>query len=81
MTGRELVLYIVSNKLEDEPVFKDDTFVGFIPVSEAAKRLNVDIPTISALITLGQLDCIVVGGLVFIPADFKAPTIINKKED
>lgn len=81
MTGRELILYILSNNLEDEPVCKDGIFVGFTPVSEAAKRLNVDIPTIRALITLGQLDCIVVGGLIFVPADFKAPTIISKKED
>ena len=34
MTGRELILYILQNGLENEEVFKDGIFVGFIPEEE-----------------------------------------------
>lgn len=73
MTGRDLIIYILTNKLEDKLVFDNGKFIGFITEGEAAERLNVGITTIRTWINLGQLDCIVVGGLVYIPADFRSP--------
>ena len=66
MTGRELILYILKNHLEDEPVFKDGTFVGFIPVNEAAAKMEVGTATILALAHQGKLEYITVGGKHFI---------------
>ena len=66
MTGRELILYILENHLEDEPVFKDGTFVGFVPVSEAAANMGVGPATILALTSQDKLDYIVVGGKHYI---------------
>lgn len=73
MTGRDLIMYILVNKLEDELVFDNGKFVGFITEGEAAERMHVGIATIRAWINQGMLDCIVVGGLVYIPADFRSP--------
>lgn len=72
MTGRELILYILENHLEDEPVFKDGTFVGFVPVNEAAAKMGVGSATVLALSLQGKLDYIVVGGKHYI-------SDINKK--
>ena len=58
MTGRELIVYILENGLEDEPVFKDDKFVGFITVAEAAGKMDVGTATIEAWAALGMLDSI-----------------------
>lgn len=66
MTGRELILYILKNNLEDEPVFKDGTFIGFIPVNEAAAKMGVGSATILALAGQDKLDHIVVGGKHYI---------------
>ena len=73
MTGRDLIIYILANKLEDEPVFKDGKFIGYITPSEAAAKMNVGTATIYAWIAQGWLNCVVMGGMVYIPANFKSP--------
>lgn len=69
MTGKELIIYILSNNLEDEPVFKDGSFVGFITVREAAVKMGVGVATIYALIAQNKLDYIVMCGCYLIPAN------------
>lgn len=73
MTGRDLIVYILTNRLEDEYVFKDGKFIGFITVGEAAAKTNVGDATIYAWITQGWLDCVVIGGTIYIPANFTIP--------
>jgi hypothetical protein len=72
MTGRDLIVYILNNNLENEPVFKDGKFIGFITPMEAAVKTGVGIATIYAWITQGRLDCLVIGGVIYIPADFES---------
>ena len=36
MTGRDLIIYILENNLENEPVYKDGRLLGFLTVTEAA---------------------------------------------
>lgn len=48
MTGRELIIYILKNGLEDEPVFKDGKFIGFMTLDEAAAKMNVGKATVEA---------------------------------
>lgn len=55
MTGRELILYILSNGLEDEPVFKDGTFLGFLTIRKAAEKMNVGMQTVHTWISLGRI--------------------------
>lgn len=66
MTGRDLIVYILENKLENEPVFKDGKFVGFITVPEAAVKMGCGTPTIFALASQNKIDHITVGGIHYI---------------
>ena len=69
MTGRDLVLYILSNHLEDEPIFKDGKFIGFINITEAAEKFNVGVNTIYAWIANRQIDFIDIGYTYLISAE------------
>lgn len=69
MTGKELIIYILSNNLEDEPIFKDGKFIGFITAGEAAAKLNVGVATIQTMVKLGQLDGVTIGDTVYIYAN------------
>lgn len=73
MTGRELILYILANGLEDEPVYKDGKLLGFVTSGEAASKMDVGVATICAWIHQGLLDCVVIGNSIYIPAGFKSP--------
>ena len=77
MTGRDLIIYILKNNLENELVFKDGKFIGYMTVEEAARKMDVGIATIYALINLEMLDCIIIGDVAFIPANFEPPRIFN----
>ena len=74
MTGRDLIVYILENGLENEPVFKDGSFIGFISARRAAVMLDTGVETIHAMIKLGQLDSVWVNGGTFIPADLRSPS-------
>lgn len=67
MTGRDLILYILMNNLEDEPVVKDGKPVGFLTVAEAAVKFGVGEATIMAWITLGTLIGVRIGSVIYIP--------------
>ena len=71
MTGRELILYILENNLENEPVVNDGRFIGFLTLSEVANRLDVGIHTINAWIALGRIPAITLHGKIYIPANFE----------
>lgn len=66
MTGKDLIIYILKNNLENEPVFKDGTVLGFMTVSEAAVKMEVGIPTIYTWIHQGQLEFIQIGETYFV---------------
>ena len=48
MTGKELILYILQNNLENTIVLQDGFFVGFMTEEEAAVKFNVGVSTIRA---------------------------------
>ncbi len=73
MTGRELIIYILENNLENEPVFKDGKFVGFMTAVEVAEKMNVGVATIFAWWSHGMLDGVVSGGRLYIPVNFTLP--------
>lgn len=56
MTGRDLIIYILSNGLEDEQVFENGRFVGFLTISEAAQKLGVGIESVKVMMKLGLID-------------------------
>lgn len=69
MTGRDLILYILSNGLEDEPVFKDGKFIGFTTLADVAKKNNVGLATITTRIRQGKLNSVIVEEGVYVPAN------------
>lgn len=73
MTGRDLITYILENKLEDEPVFKDGKLIGFITVEEAAVKFGVGINTVKTWFKLAMIDGVKLGDKVYIPANEESP--------
>lgn len=67
MTGRELIIYILQNNLEDEPIFKDGKLTGFMTVGETAEKFDVGAATILTWLNLGYMDCVVLGDMIYIP--------------
>lgn len=70
MTGRDLIIYILQNGLEDEPVFKDGKFIGFMTAIEVAEKMNVGVATIFTWWGHGMIDGVVCGGTLYIPVNF-----------
>ena len=69
MTGRDLIIYILENKLEDERIFENGRFLNFMTPSEAASKMGVGIATIFTWIFRGQLEYVKLGDIYLIPTD------------
>lgn len=77
MTGRDLIVYILKNNLEDEPIFKDGKFIGFITADEAAEKLNVGTATVLAWLNRGMLEGAVIGDSIYIQADSESSLAVK----
>lgn len=73
ITGRDLILYILQNNLEDEPVFEDGMLLGFMNEMEAAVKFGVGVSTIRAWVYKELLPAIRIGEVLFIPANAEKP--------
>ena len=67
MTGKELIIYILQNDLLDTPVFRDERFLDFMTVQEAAVKLDVGESTVRCWVKLNMLPSIQIGEKIFIP--------------
>ena len=68
MTGRELIVYILENHLEDESVFQNGTFIGYVTDVKFAEMLGVGVATVRAWIMIGRVkDAIMIGDTMFVP--------------
>lgn len=68
MTGRDLILYILANHLEDEDIFAGGKFVGLYTVSEYASIMDVGPETVRVWAMTGMVESIIIYGTLFIPA-------------
>lgn len=73
MTCRELILYIMENGLENEPVFKDGKFIGFLTPEELAAKMGVGSATVQAWIHQGRVESEAVREGIYIPVKFTNP--------
>lgn len=73
MTGRDLIVYILQNNLEDELVFQNGKFLGFMTEDEAAVKFNVGLATVRVWVAAGALHGVRLGNIVYIPANAKDP--------
>ena len=55
MTGRDLIIYIMENRLEDTELFSDGILPLFITAEEAAVKWHCGTATIKAMINLNQV--------------------------
>lgn len=67
MVGRDLIVYILENNLENEQVFKDGKILGLMTVGEYAEKHNVGVATVLTWINQGCMEYIIVGNTIFIP--------------
>lgn len=74
MTGKDLIIYILKNDLEDKPVFENGKLLGFMSLTEAAIKLDVGVATIRAWCDLKMIEYFNFGGIIYIPADVTVPT-------
>lgn len=81
MTGRDLMIYILANGLEDEPLFKNGRLLGFLTESEAAAKFGVGRATIQIWIEREQLDAVKLGGMWYIPQNATNPLERNNDEE
>lgn len=68
MTGRELIIYILQNNLEDSNVFD-----FLIPVEDVAKKFSVGSETVKVWFRLGLVQGFVIGDKLFCTKDVKDP--------
>lgn len=66
MTGRDLILYILENKLEDKPINDICCLRNFITVKQAAARYNVGEETVKTWFAMGVIGGIQMGNAIYI---------------
>lgn len=65
MTGRDLIVYILKNELEDEMLIKDGIFLGMRTEKDIAVMFDVGIATVKAWYKEGILPGIKIGDTIF----------------
>jgi hypothetical protein len=73
MTGKELIVYILQNDLEDEIVIKDGIFVWLMDENEAAVKFNVGVSTIRAWYVCGMLSGTKIGDSLYFMRNVSCP--------
>lgn len=71
MSGRELILYIIENKLEDEPLFDNGRFLGFLSAKEYAAKCCVGEETVRTWFDLKLVDGVLIYDELYIPYNAK----------
>ena len=81
MTGRDLIVYILENHLEDEQVYKDGKVIGFMNADEAAAKFKVGAATILLWMQLDMLPGVTIGNEVYIPVNAQVKGVAEWKND
>ena len=71
MTGRELIMYILENHLEDEEIYKDGNLVGLMTLYEAAEKWNTGVNTVYTWVTLNKIKYVRINNVIYIPTNTK----------
>lgn len=66
MTGKDLIIYILSNNLEDKPIFNNGKILDFMDINEAALYYDVGNETISLWYELNMITGIKIGDELYI---------------
>lgn len=63
MTGRDLIVYIMANHLEDAPISSIINSAGLMTVEQAAILFGVGTASIETFMQLGTLQYVIIGGI------------------
>lgn len=74
MTGRELIIYILQNGLEDEPVFDNNKLIAHMSVEEFAVKCGVGQATVYAWILSHRIKPLFIGTRYYIHVNTVPPT-------
>lgn len=66
MTGRDLIIYILENHLEDVEIFNDETKPFLVPLDKAAVELGCGLAGVKALFSIGKIKGIRLNGKYYI---------------
>lgn len=80
MTGRDLILYILENNLENEVVIKDGIFVWLMDETEAAVKFGVGVAQIKAWYVCGMLSGTKIGDQLYFLRNIGDPRKDDKHE-
>lgn len=75
MTGKELILYILQNNLENTIVLDNGFFVGFMTEEEAAVKFNVGVGTVRAWYCSKMIKGTKIGDSLYFLKDVADPRI------
>lgn len=67
MTGRDLIIYILKNNLEDKPLFENGELLGFDTSAKFAERCEVGVETVRLWVKLGYVDGLFIHDELYIP--------------
>lgn len=68
MTGRDLIIYILENGLEDTPIFEYDSLIGFMPIEKAAAECGTGIETMEVMYLREMMSGFKIGDQIYILA-------------
>lgn len=68
MLGRDLIIYILEHGLENEPVVKDGSFIGFMTVEKFAVLNEVGTETVKVWIDMGLVKSVKLGETYYVLA-------------
>lgn len=66
MTGKDLIIYILQNNLENVPIDFSNGFLGFLTVKQAAALYNVGEATVRIWHQLKAIEGIMIGDELYI---------------
>lgn len=71
MTGRDLIIYILQNGLEDKPIFGNGTILNFMSEEQFAAKMNVGVATVRSWVEMDYLTAIPIGKVYYIPKNYE----------
>ena len=79
MTGRDLIIYILQNNLEDVPISFDGGFLNLLSEEEAAAKFGVGKATVRLWFKRGMIKGVKIGEEIYIYPDTKSPVNVYRE--
>ena len=74
MKGKDLIIYILQNELEDEDVVDENgVIIGFMTIEDAAVKYDVGVATVRVWINQGLIKGIRISENILIPVNEERP--------